>query len=108
MSSFLLGIMVLHSLLKPYKKRAANVTATFSYVANCGIAIINLIKASASEYGCKIKCSDKSKVLEYLETTEKILLVYIPIASVCVWLLTKCVTKIWKKFTKSVMAMALF
>ena len=88
MSSFLLGIMVLHSLLKPYKKRPANVMATFSYVANCGIAIINLIKTSASEYGCKIKCSDKSKVLGYLDTGEQILLVYVPIASVCIWLLS--------------------
>ena len=108
MTSFLLGIMLLHSLLKPYKNRPANVTAAFSYVANCGIAIINLIKAVMSEYGCQINCSNKSTVLGYLDTSEEILLVYIPIASVCVWLLTKCVTKIWKKFTKSVMAMALF
>ena len=63
MSSVLLGIIVLHSLLQPYKKRPANVTATFSYVANCGIAMINLMKAMMSEYGCQINCLDKSKVL---------------------------------------------
>ena len=97
MTSFLLGIMLLHSLLKPYKKRPANVTAALSYVANCGIAIINLVKAGWSDYGCQINCSDKSKVLEYLETIEQILLVYVPITSVCIWLLStllqKCVRK---------------
>ena len=71
MTSFLLGIMLLHSLLKPYKKRPANVTTVLSYVANCGITIMNLVKAGASDYGCQINCTDKSKVLEYLETTEE-------------------------------------
>ena len=33
MTSFLLYIMLLHYLLKPYKKRPANITAAFSYVA---------------------------------------------------------------------------
>ena len=97
MTSFLLAIMLLHYLLKPYKKRPANVTAAFSYVANCGITIINLVKAVWSDYGCQINCSDKSKVLEYLETIEQILLVYVPITSVCIWLLStllqKCVRK---------------
>ena len=93
MSSVLLGIMVLHSLLRPYQKRPANVTATFSYAANCGIAMINLMKAWAFEYGCKIKCSDKSKILGYLDTGEQILLVYVPIASVCLWLLSTMVQK---------------
>ena len=97
MSSVLLGIMLLHSLLKPYKKRPANVTATFSYVANCGIAMINLIKAWASEYGCKINCSDKSKILGYLDTGEQILLVYVPIASVCLWLLSTMLQKCVKQ-----------
>ena len=97
MTSVLLGIMLLHYLLKPYKKRPANVTAAFSYVGNCGIAMINLLKAGLSEYGCQINCSDESKVLGYLDTGEKILLVYVPIASVCLWFLTtmlqKCVGK---------------
>ena len=97
MTSFLFGIMLLHSLLKPYKKRPANITATLSYVANCGIAIINLIKAVMSEYGCQINCSDKSQILGYLDTGEQILLVYVPIASICLWLLStmlqKCVRK---------------
>ena len=108
MISFLLGIMLLHSVLKPYKQRLANITAAFSYVANCGIAMIKLIKAVMSEYGCQINCSNKSNVLRYLDTCEETLLVYVPIASVCVWLLSKCVTKIWKKFTESVMALVLF
>ena len=100
MSSFLLGIMVLHSLLKPYKKRPANVAATVSYVANCGISMINLIKAWASEYGCKIKCSDKSEVLEYLHIGEQILLVYVPIASVCLWMLSTMLQKCVKQSKK--------
>ena len=97
MTSFLLGTMLLHSLLKPYKNRPANVTATLSYVANCGIAIINLVKAGWSDYGCQINCSDKSRVLEYLETTEQILLVYVPITSVCLWLLSTLLQKCVKK-----------
>ena len=100
MSSFLLGIMVLHSLLKPYKKRPSNATATFSYVANCGIAMINLIKSWASEYGCKIKCSDKSEVLGYLDTGEQILLVYVPIVPVCLWLLSTMLQKCVKQSKK--------
>ena len=100
MTSVLLGIMLLHYLLKPYKKRPANVTAAFSYVANCGIAIINLIKAVMSEYGCQINCSNKSTVLGYLDTSEKILLVYIPIASVCLWLLSTMLQKYLQKSKK--------
>ena len=84
MTSFLLGIMLLHYLLKPYKKRPANVTAAFSYVANCSIAIINLMKAVISEYGCQINCSDKSKILGYLDTGEQVLLVYVPIVAISV------------------------
>ena len=97
MTSFLLGIMLLHYLLKPYRKRPANVTAAFSYVGNCGIAIINLVKAVWSDYGCQINCSKKSKVLEYLEIVEQILLVYVPIASICLWLLSTLLTKCVKK-----------
>ena len=100
MTSFLLGIMLLHYLLKPYRKRPANVTAAFSYVANCGIAIINLVKAVWSDYGCQINCSKKSKVLEYLETVEQILLVYVPIASVCLWLLSTVLQKCLQKSKK--------
>ena len=100
MSSVLLGIMLLHSLLKPYKKRPANATATFSYVANCGIAMINLIKVVLDEYDCKINCSDKSKILWYLDTSEQILLVYVPIASVCLWLLSTMLQKCVKKSKK--------
>ena len=102
MTSFLLGVMLLHYLLKPYKKRPANVTAALSYVANCGIAIINLVKAVWSDYGCQINCSDKSKVLEYLETIEQILLVYVPIASVCLWLLSTMLKKMCKKVKERV------
>ena len=97
MTSFLIGIMLLHSFFKPYKNRPANVTAALSYVANCGIAIINLVKAGWSDYGCQINCTDKSKVLEYLETTEQILLVYVPITSVCLWLLSTMLQKCVKK-----------
>ena len=100
MTSVLLGIMLLHSLLKPYKKRPANVTASFSYVANCGIAVINLIKAVLDEYGCNINCSNKSKILRYLDTGEQILLVYVPIASVCLWLLSKMLQKCVRKSKK--------
>ena len=97
MTSFLLGISLLNSLLRPYKQRPANVTATFSYLANSGIAIINLIKAGLSEYGCQTNCSDKSKVLQYLETAEKILLIYVPIASIFLWLLSEALQKCMKK-----------
>ena len=100
MSSFLLGIMLLHSLLKPYKKRPANVTAGISYVANCAIAMINLMKAALSEYGCQINCSNKSKLLGYLDTAEQILLVYVPIASVCLWLLNTVLQKCLQKSKK--------
>ena len=100
MTSFLLGIMLLHYLLKPYRKRPANVTAAFSYVANCGIAIINLVKAVWSDYGCQINCSKKSKVLEYLETVEQILLVYVPIVSVCLWPLSTVLQKCLQKSKK--------
>ena len=93
MISFLLGIILLHSLLRPYKQRPANVTAMFSYLANSGIAIINLIKAVLFEYGCQTNCSDKSKILQYLDTAEKTLLVYVPIASVCLWLLSEGLKK---------------
>ena len=101
MTFFLLGIMLLHCLLKPYKKRPANVTGALYFVANCIIAIINLIKAVMSEYGCQINCSDKSKILGYLDTGEQVLLVYVPIASICLWLLStmllKCVRKLKKE-----------
>ena len=100
MSSVLLGIMLLHSLLKPYKKRPANATATFSYVANCGIAMINLIKAVLDEYDCKINCSDKSKILGYLDRGEQILLVYVPIASVCLFILSTMLQKCVKQSKK--------
>ena len=97
MTSFLLGIILLHFLLRPYKQRPANVTATFSYLANCGIAIINLIKAGLSEYGCQANCSDKSIILQYLDTAEKMLLVYVPIASVCLWTLSEALQKCMQK-----------
>ena len=102
MTSFLLGIMLLHYLLKLYRKRPANVTAAFSYVANCGIAIINLVKAGWSDYGCQTNSSNKSKVLEYFETVEQILLVYVPITSVCLWFLSTLLQKMCKKIKERV------
>ena len=97
MTSCLLGIMLLHSLLKPYKQLPANIAAAFSYLANCGIAIINLIKAGLSEYDCKINCSDKTEFLWYLDIAEKILFVYVPVVSVCIWLLSEGLQKCIKK-----------
>ena len=88
MTPSLLCILFLHYSLRPYKQERGNITAGISYIANCGIAIINLIKAVLDEYDCKINCSNKSKVLGYLDKSEEILLVYVPIASVCLWLLS--------------------
>ena len=100
MTPFLLGIMLLHSLIKPYKQRPANVTAAFSYVANCGIAMINMMKAMISEYGCQINCSNKNQFLGYIDTSEQILLVYVPITSICVWLLSTMLQKCLQKSKK--------
>ena len=97
MTSSLLCILLLHYTLKPYKQETGNITAGISYIANCGIAMINLIKAVLDEYDCKINCSNKIKVVGYLDTGEKILLVYFRVASICLWLsstlLQKCLQK---------------
>ena len=101
MSSILLCIVLLHFILSPYKHKTGNIVACFSYVANCGIAMINLMKAMLSEYGCQTNCSSKSELLAYLNTGEEILLVYVPMASVCVWLLGKGLHKCVNKGRKS-------
>ena len=100
MTSSLLCILLLLFILRPYKQKTGNVTAGISYIANCGIAMINLIKAVLDEYDCKINCSNKSNVLWYLDAGEQILLVYFPVASICLWLLITLLQKCLQKSKK--------
>ena len=47
------------------------------------------MKAMYSKYGCQINCLDINDVLWYLEKFEVVLLVYAPIATMCLWVLSE-------------------
>ena len=86
MSSFLLVIAVLNTVVKPYKRRTANMTSTLSYSANICIAIINVCQATLQKFDCNINCLIKTQLVTYLGWTENFMLIYVPVGVFCVWL----------------------
>ncbi len=89
MSGALVVITFANMVLMPYKDQKANMTASFSYMANICIALINVIKSGMVLYGCQTNCQHRNILLEYLGICETILLVYVPIIALCLWLLAK-------------------
>ena len=100
MSSFLLIIAVANTIVRPYKDRTANITATLSYAANICIAVINVCKATLQKFDCSMNCSFKGQLLTYLGWTEKFMLIYIPICVFCVWVVKTGIQKSREKSKK--------
>ena len=93
MTGILLCLALINSSLKPYKNKTANTTATLSYLANCIVAILNLIKAVLSKYGCQTNCSDVDDVVWYLDKVEEVFLIYAPLAGMSLWCLHSALQK---------------
>ena len=93
MSSFLLVIAVLNTIVRPYRRRAANMTSTLSYAANICIAIINVCKATLQKFDCNINCSLKTQLVTYLGWTENFMLIYVPVGVFCAWLVKTGIQK---------------
>ena len=93
MSSFLLIIAVANTIVRPYKVKTANITATLSYAANICIAVINVCKATLQKFDCSMNCSFKGQLLTYLGWTEKLMLIYIPICVFGVWVVKTGIQK---------------
>ena len=93
MTTILIHITVANILMKPYKGKRANQTASVSYITNLCIAIINLSKTMMSTFGCESNCFLRATVLQYMELTENMLLNWVPWAAVIVWVLHKGMTK---------------
>ena len=100
MSSFLLIIAVTNTIVRPYKDRTANITATLSYAANICIAVINVCKATLQKFDCSMNCSFKGQLLTYLGWTEKFMLIYIPICVFGVWVVRTGIQKSREKSKK--------
>ena len=97
MTGILLCVAFANSMVKPYKDHTANITASLSYLANCIIAVINLIKAVLSKYGCQINCSDVEDVVWYLDKAEEMLLIYVPIAAIILFSVVSVLQRCCKK-----------
>ena len=93
MTGVLLCLALLNSSLKPYKNKTANTTASLSYLANCIVAIVNLVKAGLSKYGCQTNCSDVDDIVWYLDKAEEVLLIYAPLAAMSLWCLYSALQK---------------
>ena len=74
MTTILVHITVANILIKPYKDRRANQTASVSYIANICIAIINLCKTLLVTFGCETNCFLRATILHYMETIEDVVL----------------------------------
>ena len=93
MTATLSGMVVLNTLVRPYKDSKANTTAILSYAANLCIAIINVFKTGLATFGCQTNCSVKKTLLWYFNLTEDILLIYLPITAFVCWVLSKGLRK---------------
>ena len=65
MTIILFHITVANILMKPYKDKRANQTASLSYIANICIAIINLCKTMLATFGCETNCFLRTTILHY-------------------------------------------
>ena len=103
MISVLFLVTICIVFLKPYKDSKANKTATFSYMANLCIAMINFWKTSLVTFDCKINCTLKTKILGYLQVCESILLIWLPLGVIVISLsftaICKCVSKCKKRLS---------
>ena len=97
MSALVLTMAVANAFIKPYKDQRANITATFSYIANLCIAGLNLVKANYVTFGCDTNCQFRDKVIQYMDTFDNVLLLYAPIAAIGLFVLYTVVQKILPK-----------
>ena len=93
MTLVLIILVIVNSLVKPYSNYKSNVTATFSYAANLGIAVLNVFKTCLVTFDCKSNCSFQTTVLWYLDLAEKALLSYIPGIVIAAWFVYRVVQK---------------
>ena len=99
MTGLLVALCVISTVIKPYKDRKANITSILSYTANLCIAIINIGKVGMLTFDCKSNCPLQSVFARYLDTIQKVLLVYVPLAAVVGWLMFTGVQKCRPKKT---------
>ena len=100
MTTILVHITVANILIKPYKDKRANQTASVSYIANICIAIVNLCKSMVVTFGCETNCFLRATVLQYMETTEDVVLNWVPLVAVIIWVLYKGINKCCLKSKK--------
>ena len=93
MTGLLVVLCVISTVIKPYKDRKANVTSILSYTANLCIAIINIGKVNMLTFDCKSNCPLQSVFARYLDTIQRVLLVYVPLAAAVVWMVFTGVQK---------------
>ena len=86
MTSVLMIITIVNAFVKPYNDRKANLTATFSYAANLGLALLNMWKTGLVTFDCKVTSSFQTSMLMYFDIVEKILLMYIPLVFIGSWI----------------------
>ena len=97
MSALVVIMTALNAMIKPYKDKRANMTATLSYIANLCIAGISLVKAHLVAFGCNTNCQYRDTVVAYMGTVEDAFLLYAPFVALGLWVacmgLQKCLNK---------------
>ena len=97
MSSLVMILTALNAVIKPYKDKRANMTATLSYIVNLCIAGISLVKAHLVAFGCNTNCQYRDTVVTYMGTVEDAFLLYAPFVALGLWVACKGLQKCVKK-----------
>ncbi len=82
---------------RPYKDPKANVTASLSFLANIGIALINISRSVMETFDCQTNCSKVGAVTQFLNVGEKVLLLYLPGGAMLLWICVVVVQKVGRK-----------
>ncbi len=97
MTVILMIVASLNSYLKPYKDPRANKASTLSFVASMCIAIMSIGKVGLVTFNCSTNCSGKAQLLQLFDLSEKVLLLYLPLAACALWVLYSVVSKCKKE-----------
>ena len=97
MGTLVLAMTAANAIVKPYRDKRANITATLSYIANLSIAALNLVKANYVTFGCDTSCDFRKTLVQYMDTVENALLLYVPFAAIGLWVIYMGIQKLLEK-----------
>ena len=65
------------------------------------LAVINIVKSGFLKHDCRVNCQNVDVLIHYLEMTEQILIMWVPIGGICAWLVAFAVQKCKRNFSNN-------